>query len=297
MATAPLTVARIQTAIGSMTTGRSDSDWTRCPPTPTGMASVTAPRTPTMMGSRTQANAATAPTHAMPDSDDDGIDDWHEDSNHDGVPDGLTQDAVPVPAGLRPPLADPNDRPRSWYSCHQGRGHTAPKVCVLGARGPRVLVFGDSHALQWRAPLERVATHLGWRLYFLTKSACPVARIALPAADCAEWRTRALARITAIHPDMIIASELNSYPVLGATGPDDQARLWRTGLRATLKALHRMTPKLVLLGDTPHWMDAATCLPEHLDDVSACAQRRSVASGSARIANDRAAAQLPGRRM
>ena len=224
------------------------------------------------------------------DTDGDGTDDWHEDSNGDGRPDGLTQDARPVPPGLRPPLADPADRPRSWYECHQGAGHTSPRVCVVGTKGPKVVLFGDSHALQWRGALERIAKGRRWRVYFLTKSGCPVATIALPSDDCAIWRQRALARIKSIHPAMVIASNMDLYAVVGEADAADGARLWRKGLTTTLRTLKRSVPKVVLLGDTPRWVDAATCLPDHLDDMSACALRRSMATDRTRIASDRAAA-------
>ncbi len=134
------------------------------------------------------------------DSDNDGIDDWHDDSDGDGVKDGLTQDAAPLPAGAIPTLAHLRDRPESYRACHRVDGQSRPKVCVIGQRGPKVVLFGDSHALQWRAPLEHIAKARGWRLYLVTKSSCPVAEVAGVGPDCVRWRKLAFARIAKIHP-------------------------------------------------------------------------------------------------
>ena len=113
------------------------------------------------------------------DTDHDGLSDWAEDSNGDHKADGLTQDARPVPRDLGPPLSRPRDRPSAFWACQQKLGVAAVLICHRGTTGRRVVLFGDSHALQWRGPLERVADARGWRLWFITKSACPVARISL----------------------------------------------------------------------------------------------------------------------
>jgi len=123
-----------------------------------------------------------------PDTDHDGQTDWNEDSNGDHMADGLTQDARPVPRDLAPSLSRPRDRPPAFWACQQKLGVAAVLICQRGHAGKRVVLFGDSHALQWRGPLERVAAARGWRLWFITKSACPIARIALAAPDCAAWR-------------------------------------------------------------------------------------------------------------
>jgi SGNH domain (fused to AT3 domains) len=228
------------------------------------------------------------------DSDGDGTDDWHDDADHDGIADGLLQDSRPVPSGLTPSLAQPRDRPASYTACHVPQGVSEPIVCRYGSTGPKVALFGDSHALQWRGPMERVADDRGWRLYIVTRSACPVARIQLPEAECAAWREQAITNIEALHPAMIVTSELDAYPVLGATDGADGDRLWRAGLISTLETLTGIAPRVVLLGDTPRWIDPITCLPEHLDDIAACAERRNVATHRDRLTDDRAAAKAAG---
>ena len=158
------------------------------------------------------------------------------------------------------------------------------------------MLFGDSHALQWRAPLQRIADARGWRLYLVTKSSCPVAQVAGVAPDCVRWRKLAFAMIAKIHPAMIIASNYDSYVSSKASGTADNARRWRRGLATGLRSLKRPGVKVVLLGDTSRWHRPQDCIRRHRDDVSRCSIRRAQAVSVARIANDRAAAAAAGAR-
>jgi len=229
-----------------------------------------------------------------PDTDHDGQTDWNEDSNGDHMADGLTQDARPVPRDLAPSLSRPRDRPPAFWACQQKLGVAAVLICQRGHAGKRVVLFGDSHALQWRGPLERVADARGWRLWFITKSACPIARIALAAPDCAAWREGAIRAIAALHPDLVIASNLNAYRSLDAADDADAASLWRTGLASTLRTLRRHARQVILLGDTSRWDDPPTCLAAHLGNISACSMLRAVAITAGRTENDAAAAAAAG---
>jgi hypothetical protein len=242
------------------------------------------------------SNAGEQKYHTDPlaaDTDHDGLSDWDEDSNADGSADGLTQDARSVPRDLGPPLARPRDRPSAFWACQQKLGVAAVLICQRGSTGRRVVLFGDSHALQWRGPLERVADSRGWRLWFITKSACPAARISLAAPDCAAWREAAVKAIAALHPDLVIVANLNVYRSEDARDETEAARLWRAGLASTLRALDRHARRVILLGDTSRWDDPA-CLAAHLRDLSACSMRREAAINPDRMANDKAAATAAG---
>ena len=228
------------------------------------------------------------------DTDHDGLSDWAEDSNGDHKEDGLTQDARPVPRDLGPPLSRPRDRPSAFWACQQKLGVAAVLVCHRGRTGRKVVLFGDSHALQWRGPLERVADARGWRLWFITKSACPVARITLAASDCAAWREAAIKMIAELHPDLVIASNLNVYEAQDATSDAEAAGLWRDGLASTLRALGRHAGRVVLLGDTSRLADPPACLAAHRSNLAACSLRRQAAIAPERIANDQAAADAAG---
>ena len=228
------------------------------------------------------------------DTDHDGVSDWNEDSDADGIPDGLTQDARPVPRDVGPPLSRPRDRPPAFWACQQKLGVAAVLMCHRGSTGRRVVLFGDSHALQWRGPLERVADARGWQLWFVTKSACPVARIMLAASDCARWREAAIRAIARLHPDLVIASNLNVYRSVDALDDITAATLWRVGLTSTLMALDRIAGRVILLGDTSRLNDPPRCLAAHPGSLSVCSLRRQTAIAPFRIANDEAAATAAG---
>ena len=231
-----------------------------------------------------------------PDTDGDGTDDWHQDSNGDGARDGLTQDRRPVPDDLRPTLSHPFFRPVAYGICHQFGDRARLLTCVVGpAHGTKVVVVGDSHIQHWRAALERVGRARGWRMWFMTKSACPMAEIATTQRSCPVWREAALQRIAAIHPALVITSEYNEYRAANAVDDADNARLMRHGLTRTLQRLDKVAGKVVLLGDTTRYgSDPVGCLKGHLDDISACDPRRFTVVGRDRLANDRAAARAAG---
>src|SRR5690606_25002937 len=131
--------------------------------------------------------------------DGDGIDDWLDDADLDGRADGLAQDRRRLPAGLRPSLGSAFDRPGAYEACHQGQRSAVVLVCRSGPRsGIRVVLIGDSHALQWLAPLERVAKARGWRVWWMTKSACPMADVPSGQASCRAWRDAALRKVAAL---------------------------------------------------------------------------------------------------
>jgi hypothetical protein len=230
------------------------------------------------------------------DTDGTGPDDWHEDSNGDGIADGLTQDRRVIPGDLRPTLTRPNDRPTSHTRCHQGQTASRVLVCSVGRPGGRrVVVIGDSHALHWRAALEQVARARGWRLTFMTKSACPIADVPNKRPSCARWREAALRRIASMRPRMVIVSTLGQYPVPGARNAADSRRKWRGGLIRTLRRLDRIAGRVVLLGDTPFFgSDPVGCLRRHRGDLSRCSVRRSSAVIGDRLDTQRSAAGAAG---
>jgi hypothetical protein len=227
-----------------------------------------------------------------PDTDGDLIDDWHDDANADRQPDGRTQDRRRLPSGLRPPLGDAYDRPASHRACHQGQRSAVVLTCVVGKRGGvRVVLIGDSHALQWRAPLERVARSRGWRVSIMTKSACPIADIASTQASCAPWRDAAIRKVASIHPAVVVVSSHVRIQREDGSLDTSLARTWREGMSRTLRRLDRVAGTVVLLGDTSRFGDdPVRCLRRHRDDISACSVRRAAAISEKRVATEQAAA-------
>jgi hypothetical protein len=231
-----------------------------------------------------------------PDTDHDGLDDWHDDADGDGRPDGRTQDRRRLPAGLRPALAHAYDRPESHKACHQGQRSAAVLVCRSGQRGGvRVVLIGDSHALQWRGPLERVARARGWRVWFMTKSACPIADIPSSQSSCRRWRDAATQRVAAIRPSVVVVTSHVRFVRDDGSIDAAQARRWREGMSRTLRRLDAAAGTVVLLGDTSAFGDdPVRCLARHRADISACSVRRSLAVPDGRVAVERAAADAAG---
>ena len=81
----------------------------------------------------------------------------------------------PVEAIRPEPRAAAQDWPRNYTDgCHADRPETASGECVYGNpdAARTVVLFGDSHAMQYFPALENIAKKRDWRLVPLTKSGC-----------------------------------------------------------------------------------------------------------------------------
>ncbi|MGM9480038.1 acyltransferase family protein [Roseateles sp. NT4] len=134
--------------------------------------------------------------------------------------------------------------------------------CEFGSTTPTatLLLFGDSHAMQWFSPLQALATERGWRLITLAKVQCPALDLAvnyqgkhLEYWQCSRWRERMFERIQAIKPDLVLVASSSGYGV-----PPAQ---WQQGLAGTMQRLQGMGLKAAYLRDTPFpGFDVPTCL-------------------------------------
>lgn len=213
----------------------------------------------------------------------------------DGMPRSLPRDLVPS-------LADaPRIRPRAYADgCHAKAGDTRARVCRYGVEGApfSVLLIGDSHAVQWLPALEALADQEGWRLYSLTKSACPVPDTPVIVRgkrlrDCDRWRDAAFERISELHPDLVVAASLGRiYELPGGDTRERHDRRWRAAWARSLEALHAGADAVVLLGDTPMWTrDPIACLRRHRRDIGRCDTPQRDALSSRTDAMERAAAK------
>jgi hypothetical protein len=107
---------------------------------------------------------------------------------------------------LRPnPLKARADRSRAFYEgCLVGIDGTNSNKCLYGdPEGNRTLIlFGDSHAMQYFPTVDELAETLHWRLIVLTKAECPPEELEVRSmiedreySQCDEWRQDALERI------------------------------------------------------------------------------------------------------
>jgi peptidoglycan/LPS O-acetylase OafA/YrhL len=200
----------------------------------------------------------------------------------------------PAPANLTPALADVAlDAPIIYADgCHADTLVVEPLDCAYGdLDADRTMVlFGDSHAAQWFPALEQMARDTGWRLVPLTKSGCPSAEVTIynPTLEraydeCDAWRARALERIEAAPPDLVVVANLPRHTLADGTLFDDPTAIaaWRSGLDGTLTRLEATGAEIVMIGTLPRpGREVPTCVAENLDDVTDCSIARPEAVDS-----------------
>jgi hypothetical protein len=134
------------------------------------------------------------------------------------------------------------------------------------------VLFGDSHAMQWFNPLQRIAERRGWRLTTVVKSGCPSIDIASPApsaaaqANCVIWREAALKDIIAMKPSAVVVANATNYfhtrlRVPSRVDYDESLEQLQAGTRRTLQALAAGAVPVLMLRDLPRLkFEVPTCL-------------------------------------
>ena len=154
------------------------------------------------------------------------------------------------------------DRSRAYYDgCIVPFVATRSPTCVYGAKrsSTTVVLFGDSHALQYFPALDRVARHrrLAARRAHKGRAARrpppPCAAVRRYSRACARWRDYAIRRIARERPALIVASGATHYRVyergrwLGRRASD---RALSRGYVATATRLAAIAP-LTVIRDLP----------------------------------------------
>ncbi len=160
--------------------------------------------------------------------------------------------------GKQVTLASIESRPAPYENgCHLNYHESISPLCEFGRldSNKTVVLYGDSHAVQWFPALEKLATEKGFKLISLTKSACPsidVVRESIGAfkmSNCAAWRTDAIKRIQEAKPDLIILSSFEHFVPQG--DPRNVEKWWAAGSERTYQKLQGLTQQIVYLLDTP----------------------------------------------
>jgi hypothetical protein len=188
------------------------------------------------------------------------------------------------------------DRSRAYYDgCIVPFVVTRSPACVYGdtRASTTVVLFGDSHALQYFPTLDRVARKRGWRLVVLTKAGCgpAVARVRAVrryARACARWRENAIGRIAQERPALVVTSGATHYHVYAdgrwlGRGASDRAL--RRGYVGTATRLAAIAPVRVIRDSPRPPLDIPRCVAEALRHLRRCAFERprpDVISPSAR---------------
>ena len=165
------------------------------------------------------------------------------------------QGADAVPALTDPGLLNASTDHVDLGSCSQYPVFTG-KVCNLGdPNGTKTMVvFGNSHSVMWVPGLIVLAKQEHLKLYPVVKEAC--AYEAFPdlnrewniANECTTFYDWAKTTIKRLHPDLIVIGTFSKTPH------------WVAGETSVINTLKRLTPRLILLGDTPYTKAPAQCL-------------------------------------
>jgi len=160
--------------------------------------------------------------------------------------------------GKQVTLASIEARPTPYDDgCHLNYHQSVSPLCEFGKldSNKTVVLFGDSHAVQWFPALEKLAAEKGFRLITLTKSACPSIDVvresvgAFKMSNCVSWRKSTIDRIAVEKPDLIILSSFEHFVPQG--DPRKVKEWWAAGSERTYKTLQPLTSKIVYLLDTP----------------------------------------------
>ena len=202
---------------------------------------------------------------------------------------------APVPSNLRPSLGAARNRALPYtQGCVNVGVNDRVMPCEFGVSGAAetILLYGDSHAVQWFEPLDTVARQRGYRLVLIAKGGCPVTDVVVPTPvlrhTCPPYRDAAIEWIATNQPALVVVS--NSY-----NHSEHDAASWAAGAEATMARLAAVAPRLVVIGDNPSSnADPPACLSGHLDDATACATPRADAVRPERISGEVAAARAHG---
>lgn len=150
--------------------------------------------------------------------------------------------------------------PARYMNCDAPSLERSVKECSFGDFGSsyNVVLFGDSHALQWLPALERIATKDGWRLVTLIKTACPAIQVTVYNTvlkrkyyECDAWRADALKRIIQLNPSLAIISSYVGYLLPQPGGSSISLAQWSAGTTNVFARLAKAGIPAVLIGDTP----------------------------------------------
>ena len=146
--------------------------------------------------------------------------------------------------------------------CDERFSSTRVRPCVreTSSYSKTVVILGDSVVLQWYDAFASAFPQPQWRIFVLTKSACPIADVSIfyPKIgrrffECEQWRLEVLRYLAELKPDVLITGSAASYKV--------EPEQWRKGSERMLRALAGYAGKTLVLQPTPmlHY-DPLACL-------------------------------------
>jgi peptidoglycan/LPS O-acetylase OafA/YrhL len=171
---------------------------------------------------------------------------------------------TPVLKGIAQEADDIASMPRQ--QCVSLAGSPEVKTCEFGSVSSRtnVVLFGDSHAIEWFNALLRMAERRGVKLTTVIKSGCPSVDVTNgPPGDreaCQRWRSQAIDRVVAMRPSLVIIanySGLTNERKAAGTSVDE----WMNGTKRTLVTLTTSGLPVAVIRDNPSFnIDIPACL-------------------------------------
>ena len=185
-------------------------------------------------------------------------------------------------AAIRPDLKHANDDrgPSFADGCHiKNDPRVRSPKCAYGDvhSSTRVVLWGDSHALQYAPGMMALAKQRGWRLESLTMAGCTVADVHLK-PQCDRWRANEMRRIQHERPALVVVTSgtVDRYEVDDDNGHHLDRRhsqpLLVAGMKRTLRRLRATGAKVVVLrdqGKVP--FDPVDCVSAHRRHLAKCA--------------------------
>jgi len=167
--------------------------------------------------------------------------------------------------------------------CLMGHDRVRSGPCRFGDRKShrKIVLFGDSHAMQWGPGLIRLAEKKRWQLIALTRASCTAALVHID-YYCDAWRRNSLDRIRRMRPGLVVvvsSANEEAYDVMAGgeslTRPDSEPFLI-DGMVRTLRKLRSWSRRTVVLQDqalTP--FNVTMCLRSNLSAPGNCGFRPS----------------------
>jgi hypothetical protein len=199
------------------------------------------------------------------------------------------EDAQPGPKAARsdrgPVVAD---------GCMVGKdGTESDPKCVYGSKRGKwtVYLFGDSHAMQYFPPLEKLAKKNGWRLVVLNKRECspadtPVLRVATDRkyGTCSTWHAKTLRQLeqSAGRGTVVLSGDKRAQAFSHGHGLSGKANTtaMKHGYERTLNRIRRAGLGAIVFKDLPSSPQSIPqCVADNIDHLKDCAfpQQRDAA--------------------
>jgi hypothetical protein len=139
-----------------------------------------------------------------------------------------------------------------------------------------MVMFGDSRADTFSAPLELIAAKAGWKLRVFAMGGCEVSDLKqwsylekAPNKACDVFRSAAISQIRALHPNLVITTSAGNYLLADGTWPTPAQR--KSAWVSTFQKLAQPGTRLAMIGPIPQWPhNDERCLAAHISDVQAC---------------------------